>query len=267
MKPPSEPIQELDIHAYVDGLLDPARRSAVQRHLSLNAEDAEKAEDYKRQNEAIKSSFDDITRQPAPDRILASIYASPASSARHVAAYALAAATVCSIVLAGLLGWQLGRTKAQDETIVSFIQEVRTLALQTSEETAAATSYDLAAASPLRQISRDLAVRLSKLGLEPEDLKITLQQVIRHNGQEIAQLSFKDRSGQDYTLFATMRSQYRGPSYRLDDGGEQRIAYWADGPVVFALASTETNGRLMQFAEAIDRAVCTEDQKLSESTH
>jgi anti-sigma factor RsiW len=51
-----------------------------------------------------------------------------------------------------------------------------------------------------------------------------------------------------------------------EEGG-QRIAYWADGPMLFAVAADAESTRLVQFAQAIDRAVCAEDQLLAENGH
>ncbi len=48
-------ITQDDLHAYVDGALDPAARARVEVHLQRHPEDGEKVEAYKRQNEALRA--------------------------------------------------------------------------------------------------------------------------------------------------------------------------------------------------------------------
>lgn len=62
----ARPIGDDDIHAYVDGALDPARRAAVEAWLADNPEAAARAAFYARTNEALHNRFDHVLAEPVP---------------------------------------------------------------------------------------------------------------------------------------------------------------------------------------------------------
>jgi anti-sigma factor RsiW len=53
----SPPIDENDLHAYIDGQLDPKRRLSAELYLAQNPEAAQRVADYQRQREAIRAAF------------------------------------------------------------------------------------------------------------------------------------------------------------------------------------------------------------------
>jgi anti-sigma factor RsiW len=62
----ARPIGDDDIHAYVDGQLDPTRRTEVEAWLSENPDAAARAAFYARSNEALHQSFDPVLAEPVP---------------------------------------------------------------------------------------------------------------------------------------------------------------------------------------------------------
>jgi anti-sigma factor RsiW len=63
----ARPIGDDDIHAYVDGALDPARRAEVGAFLAENPDAAARAAFYARINEALHQRFDHILAEPVPE--------------------------------------------------------------------------------------------------------------------------------------------------------------------------------------------------------
>jgi anti-sigma factor RsiW len=59
-------VDELDLHALVDGELDPDKRRKVEDHLLQHPHDAALVESWRRQNAALRAAFDDIATEPAP---------------------------------------------------------------------------------------------------------------------------------------------------------------------------------------------------------
>lgn len=57
-------VGDIDLHAYLDGELDPARAADVRRHLAAHPGDAKRVERWRKQNEAIRRAFE-ITREPS----------------------------------------------------------------------------------------------------------------------------------------------------------------------------------------------------------
>lgn len=59
-------VEELDLHALVDGELDPDKRRKVEDHLLQHPHDATLVESWRRQNAALRAAFDDVAAEPAP---------------------------------------------------------------------------------------------------------------------------------------------------------------------------------------------------------
>jgi anti-sigma factor RsiW len=57
MRGPGPPVSEAELHGYVDGDMDCARREAVQAFLATSPGDAARVETWRRQNEAIRGAF------------------------------------------------------------------------------------------------------------------------------------------------------------------------------------------------------------------
>jgi anti-sigma factor RsiW len=62
----ARPIGDDDVHAYVDGALDPARRAEVETWLAENREAAMRAAFYARTNELLHQRYDHVLAEPVP---------------------------------------------------------------------------------------------------------------------------------------------------------------------------------------------------------
>jgi len=63
---PSALIEEADLHALVDGELDPERRRKVEDHLLQHPDDAALVEGWRRQNAALRAAFEPVALEPPP---------------------------------------------------------------------------------------------------------------------------------------------------------------------------------------------------------
>lgn len=63
------PIGEEELHAYLDGALDAARRLAIALYLADHPEEAARLEAFRAQKEAFRLLFDRALDQPVPDRL------------------------------------------------------------------------------------------------------------------------------------------------------------------------------------------------------
>lgn len=66
MSSPSTFIDETDLHALVDGELDPDHRHRVEDHLLLNPADAALVEAWRRQNAALRAAFEPVALETPP---------------------------------------------------------------------------------------------------------------------------------------------------------------------------------------------------------
>ena len=69
MTNPKVEITENDLHAYVDGTLDGARRLAVSLYLAAHPAEAARVEAFRAQKEAVHVLFGSIVEEPLPQRL------------------------------------------------------------------------------------------------------------------------------------------------------------------------------------------------------
>lgn len=63
-------ISDEDLHSFVDGELDPARKQAMLARLTASPGDAARVEAWRRQNEALRAAFADVLTEPSASSLL-----------------------------------------------------------------------------------------------------------------------------------------------------------------------------------------------------
>ena len=101
------PITENELHAYVDGQLDPERRASVDRYLREQPEVARRVAAYGTQREELRAAFAARAAAPIPPSLdLARLIEERLT--RRRAPWRLAASVALALGLGGAGGWYLG---------------------------------------------------------------------------------------------------------------------------------------------------------------
>src|SRR5450759_545173 len=74
-------LTETELHAYVDGQLDDARRVQVEAHLAHDPVATESVRVWREQNEALRALYNPVLNEPVPQRLLAAARARRAAVA------------------------------------------------------------------------------------------------------------------------------------------------------------------------------------------
>ena len=100
------PMTEADLHAFVDGLLDDARRQAVQDHLDRHPQAAREVHDLRAQRQALRGLFAGVADEAIPERLnLRRIAVERAQPARRAPVWRIAAALALTTGLGAAGGW------------------------------------------------------------------------------------------------------------------------------------------------------------------
>ena len=62
-------ITETDLHAYVDGELEPGRRAEVDQYLAEHPSEADRVRAWHHQNEALRALYTHVGDEPVPPRL------------------------------------------------------------------------------------------------------------------------------------------------------------------------------------------------------
>ncbi len=94
-------MNEEELHAYVDGALDPARRLNVATYLAAHPWDAARMEAFRAQQEGVRALFDHVLDQPVPERLREIMQRHSIRAALRRFAWALGAVSLMVILALG----------------------------------------------------------------------------------------------------------------------------------------------------------------------
>lgn len=101
MVQPGQSVSEEELHAYIDGGLDPARRLAVAVYLATHPREAARTEAFRAQKEGIRALFDHVLDQPVPDHLRKVTMARGARALWRRLAWAVVATSLVMVLVLG----------------------------------------------------------------------------------------------------------------------------------------------------------------------
>ena len=106
MSDPGRPIAEEELHAWIDGQLDPDRLPAVQRYLQEHPDVARNVAAWRAQREALRQMFGAIASEPIPPRLGLERLIQERLTRRWIP-WRVAASILLAFALGGTGGWFL----------------------------------------------------------------------------------------------------------------------------------------------------------------
>src|SRR5262245_2610813 len=94
------PVTADELHAYVDGVLPPDRRAAVETWLAVRPKDSADVAQGRAQADAIRARYGAVASEPVPERFDLDRLTQPRGSWRAIAATALIA-----VAIGAAAGW------------------------------------------------------------------------------------------------------------------------------------------------------------------
>jgi anti-sigma factor RsiW len=252
------PVNENELHAYVDGALTAARRAEVEAHLATHADDAARVATWSAQKQALRALCNPVLEEPLPERLLAA--AAPATGRRggFLSRWSLEriAATLFVAVLGGVAGW-LGHARYQPAPLavqavplprqaavahVVFSPDVRRpVEVRAEQEDQLVTWLSKRLGTPVRP------PKLGALGYE-----LIGGRLLPGNSGPVAQFMYHDASGQRLTLYiSTENATHRDTAFRFAQEGQVNVFYWVDGTFGYALSAGIAKGELAKVATAV----------------
>ena len=249
-------IHDLDLHAYIDDLLDPPRRRAVEAYLKLHPDKAEWVRRCRVQNDAMRAIFDPVAEESLPGRISA-VFRSGRPS-RFPGLVSRVAPLAATLLLGCGLGWMAAEFTPRYEASSQVLRESASLAH--SDVRKAVVEGHIAVSEPvLRPI--EWIEQASMVDLQIPDLsrhRFTLvgsQITTTTNRSQAAQLTYQDDQGRRLTLQVQPRLPDRDPEIETEKRNDVRVAYWHDGPLMYVLAGDLPTEETLEVAESLHRSI------------
>jgi anti-sigma factor RsiW len=243
---PEPPIAEEDLHAYVDGQLEPIRQAAVQRYLQANPEEARRVAAWTAQRDALRAVFATRAAVPMPHSLNPARLVEP--RLRHRRVQWLAVASVLLALVVGGGSWLLRVPTTPDRAALA-------MALLQQQALATYAVYAIDRRHPIEvgadqrdHLSTWLSNRLRRT-VKPPDLEALDYRLIggrllaTEHGGAAALLMYEDSHGQRLSLvLRPMSPDLRTPTSDMREGTVNGCAWITNGlgyAVVAALPDAE----------------------------
>lgn len=252
---PFESIDERDLHAYVDGLLDAQRARQVQEYLKRHPDKCKQVADYRQYNELLRQAHQAIAQEPVPARLL-SIVNRPRQSQWPSITRLAAVGALCVVSAAG--GWLAAMhsglsANSSNGLVQSFLQQVATNASAPFESMTVKTLHIQSAEQidPLNWLTQKVALEMQAPNLTAAGYTLQSRRLITRGSQEFVELTYANSSGDAVMLYMKTRWEKDAPTIEFVQKYNQSIAFWQEGPLVYALSGALNRDRAVKIAELV----------------
>jgi anti-sigma factor RsiW len=251
----NEPITEADVQAYVDGRLDPARRTLVEGWLAARPEEAERVAAYRRLSGEVRAAYQAMLDEPLPEGL-----ARAGVRRRPVARQAALAATwlVLGIALGAIATLELesarpGAPVFANESAVMARRAAIAHATYSPEvrhpvEVAASDEPHLVA-----WLSKRLGIPVRAPKLAEAGMSLVGGRLLPGETGPVAQFMYETPNGKRLTLYVRQeRAHNAETAFRYVRENNVGVFYWIDRECGYAIASSDLNrDELLKVAELV----------------
>jgi anti-sigma factor RsiW len=247
------PVTEAELHAYVDGGLDPDRRAAVEAWLAARPEEAERVADYRRLTDGLRGAYDPVLAEAVPQRFVRT----GIRWRRHAVA---AGWLAIGVAVGGIAGWELrdarvpalpgadaGATMARRAAVAhaTYSPEIRHPVEVGADQEAHLVAW----------LSKRLGAPLRAPKLEDVGYSLVGGRLLPGDHGPVAHFMYQCSQGTRVTLYVrTEANNNRETAFRYAKEGNVRVFYWVDRKLGYAISSADiSKDDLFKVANAVHR--------------
>ena len=252
MSQATRPISEEDLHAYVDGWLDPERAALVEVHLEADPDDAARVAAYSRQNQALRETHAAPSR-PTPERLMAAARGGYGRGRRRIGWRAAAGVALPAVGLGG--GWLLRGALPVPVGVPSLARSatlahrVYAVEIRHPVEVAAEEAHLVA------WLSKRLGQPLSVPDLSGFGFRLMGGRLLPGDAGPAAQFMYEDVTGRRITCYIMPNPAGGETAFRYEQDGGLAAFAWLDGPLGFALVGDAGREEMLRLARAVYREI------------
>lgn len=259
---------EAELHAYVDGRLDPAARAAVQARLDADPDAAARVADWIRQKEALRALHAAVLHEALPPSLAQAAHQLHRRGDRTArwARWGGIAASLALAFAAGWAGhvqWQAGGGEPQQARLRGAGEFARQAVLAHAvymPEVRHPVEVDAAQQDHLVQwLSRRLDRPLKVPNLTEAGYQLVGGRLLPGEKGARAQFMYQDAAGERITLYVGAIDDAGGrpgrgeTAFRFTGDGPVAGFYWVDQGFGYALAGRQPRQKLLALAEEVYR--------------
>jgi anti-sigma factor RsiW len=244
------PISEDELHAYIDGQLDPGRRQEVERYLQAYPAVAQRAAGYSTQRDSLRAAFAESGVQPLPSSLNLTRLIEERLGRRRLLPWFALAGIVLAFGFGGTGGWLLGeRPPAGMDALVA--EAAASYAVHASDKGRPVELW-----APQRDdLVRWVSNRLNR-AVAPPDLSALGYQLL--GGRLVATSHgpaalFLYEAGNGTRLAVFVRPMVKGRTRPIEqvDIGDMDGCAWIDRGIGYTVIAAESYERLLEISEQV----------------
>ena len=249
------PVNDAELHAWVDGQLPPGRAEAVAAWLLLHPEDARRAQDWQSQRLGLQALQRSVLEEPVPIAL--------ARATRPRRWSALPQALAASVLLAlGFAGGWWGRSAGDPAARIAastpgFVQEARVAhVVYTPEKRHPVEVGATEQAHLIQWLSKRLGTPLTAPVLQEQGFSLIGGRLLPGpNSEARALFMYESPAGERVTLHVSALGEQAGrdTAFQFTRAGETETFYWVDRHMGYALSGNLPRERLAVLADTAYR--------------
>lgn len=249
----AEPVNEAELHAWVDGCLEPARRAAVEAYLNANPTERQRLMDYRAIDAELHRLFDPTLDEAASARLQ---WPPPARRWAPPVWLGRAAVAAGFMLLGGALGW-FAHEHARQPLVAdrAFVRQALAAHAVYAPEVRHPVEVDAGQQQHLvAWLSKRLGATIRAPALTALGFQLLGGRLLPADGQPAAQFMYQDAGGRRLTLYVRRGLDgNRETAFRFAEQDGIGAFYWVDGDLAYALIGDVDRPALDQAAHAVYR--------------
>jgi anti-sigma factor RsiW len=227
------PPSEHDLHAYIDGHLEPVDAARVAAYLARHPETAALVEAYRAQNAGLHALYDQILDEPLPESMAALLR--HRRSATLWRGIMVAAAALALVMVSAGMGWWVNEVRHGREAPAPLVAEAQRAHRLFAGDDNGASDFGAQRSAGLAQFLSErlgAAVTLPEVGRA--GLSLRGVRLVPTSAGTAALLIYRDGAGQPASLFVAPVAAADAPP-RADGGGDVTTLYRVANGIGYAL--------------------------------
>jgi anti-sigma factor RsiW len=263
----ARPVDDRDLHAYVDGCLDPQRRIEVEACLAEDPASAERVNAYRSQIDQLHELFDDVLGEqstPAMDDLQNRLAGKMAGNDNYRrgwlrSPFARMAAAVVLLLAGGTGGWMLRDpeptvVEQQQPPLQSFAQEaVQAHTFYASDNRFAVEMGGEDRGALDSWLSERLGRRIFGPDLSSAGFRLIGGRSLPTATGVGAQYMYENDGKRRLTLFVGTPKAGQEAAFSFVQKGDVSMFYWVEGSIAYALIGRLDRDQLMNITQTVYR--------------
>lgn len=252
------PATEAELHAYLDGELDPARIEVVEAHFLRDDPDAMRFGTYRRHSDLMRRVYGKLDVQPLSDAMLPQAPVATPAEVRRSGRGGWLLALLMALALGIAAGWfgQLEYAQRFETEVPTALEEaLAAYRIAQSDRPAGVEVMGGAARTTLEWLNREFGFAAKSPSLPEEGFEVISGQLVPSPAGVAAHLLLREGSGERLSLYVRPGGAQELTPFETGFAAPMPMVMWDSGGASLVLVGEQPEERLLEVAEAIQTSL------------